>query len=520
MPLLRPDETSGSVPALLLLVLVLPVVVGLTAVLDVRARGPSQYPTVPLPDIDWLKKTRIEDFLERGVPDTGFPFSFQWNPGNFFKGPVSLDAPFADASSSCFTFGGSLANASKEKTAEETAKAKEPLTSWHRSRSSPTNSRINFLSTDKPLKSLGWIKPTVAGGAIYRWGGDDRDSRVTMDFLFPTLLGSSTSLFFESRAEYQDVCSHLMRSVDHRFDLGVGLGLRKEWHDRVMCGINGFWDTSRLHGDWYSSPGLGFELALYSLDRRWDLLLNVYRGGGIDLTTGFTVPICEDRLDMRVHIDKYRFFDGELILGWKGGVEISSPDRLLAVSYEYGKDSNMPEYHAIACSVTVPFRLENIFSGTNPFELPEPPLRETRYRKRSQSEGVKRAWRRPETVVEARNTPQGARWTTPGKLADTFGSSSKPMTKTCGTVRNDDDACRRSEDCKCEHAKTEDTNGALGSLALLLLERSGALSAIKALGATYLLGDYAYRNAFGPFELEPYEVDRIRQEMTERQRRR
>ncbi|MFH1113331.1 MAG: hypothetical protein V1792_05370 [Pseudomonadota bacterium] len=36
---------------------------------------------------------------------------------------------------------------------------------------------------------------------------------------------------------------------------------------------------------------------------------------------------------------------------------------------------------------------------------------------------------------------------------------------------------------------------------------------------SYLAGDYANRNAFGPFELEPYEWERIRKEMPKKRRR-
>jgi hypothetical protein len=38
-------------------------------------------------------------------------------------------------------------------------------------------------------------------------------------------------------------------------------------------------------------------------------------------------------------------------------------------------------------------------------------------------------------------------------------------------------------------------------------------------GATYVGGDYVYRNAFGPFEIEPYELEQIKREMPKRKRR-
>lgn len=284
-----------------------------------------------------------------------------------------------------------------------------------------------------------------------------------------------------------------------------------------MVGTNVFWDTSRLSGDWYSSPGFGFEFASHSAQGVWDLILNFYRGGGIDLKAGYTFPVWEDRLDMRLYAEKYRFFDGDFILGSKGGVEISSPDRFLTLSYAYGQDSRDPQYHLAACSLTVPFSLEKIFSGKNPFEMPVPPGRETRYTERLKSEGVKRAWRSPDTVVEARHTPQGERWTTPGKLAD-LSWSWKPTTETAKSAKEDPTPPRQAKDCRCEQADKTGSDIRLVSSLLSWFLGTGPGTALCLGAATYAGGDYAYRNAFGPFEIEPYELEQIKQEMPKRKR--
>jgi hypothetical protein len=342
---------------------------------------------------------------------------------------------------------------------------------------------------------------------------------LALDFLLPARLDSNNSLFFESRAEYQDACLHLWRSFDHRFDLSLGLGYRRVWQEGPMVGANAFLDTSRLDRDWSSALGFGFELALPFKSGVWDASLNFYQGGGVDLKTAYTIPVSDDRFDLRFNIDKYRFFDGEFILGWKGGVEISTLDRFIAVSYEYGQDSKNPEYHVIGCAVAVPFRLENIFSGKNPFELPVLPGEGRLYRERLQSDGVKRAWRKPDTVVEARNTPQGRRWTAPGKLADSLWSSSKPAAHADTTRKEEPRPCQPSRDCECKEAKKSDKEDNTLCCLLKLLFGTSVGQTTLAVGAAYLVGDYAYRNAFGPFELEPYELERIRQEMPKSRRR-
>jgi hypothetical protein len=322
-----------------------------------------------------------------------------------------------------------------------------------------------------------------------------------MDFFLPALLYNSSLWFLESRAEYQGLFSDPVSSSNQQFDLGLGLGWRKIGRDGAVFGINAFWDASRLRDDWYSSPGFGVELALPVSSGVWDVVLNAYRGGGIDLKSGFTFPVFEDRPDMRLYAEKYRFFDGEFILGSKFGAEISTPDRLLTVSYTYGQDSKDPNYHAVACSLAVPFRLENVFCGKNPFEQPERPAA-----RRLQSEGVKRAWRQPDTVVEVRRTPQGERWTTPGKLV-------KEATQTKETCKEDTRTTWQPKDWEYDGTTKPKKVESLGDQLARWLAR-------QLVDATYACCDYAYRNAFGPFEIEPYEKERIKQEMPKKQRQR
>jgi hypothetical protein len=492
----RLDATSDSVLVRLIPVLLFSALLSLYPIRECVSGDPQQYPTKLLFDNDSFEKALKEAFPLPGRVDISPPVSARRKTGSSILDQVNFGLPPTETES----FGLSPGAPAK------------PSPSLGGGQALPIGKRSIPETTIDRSWGSGALKPVLAGGAIYRLGSEDRDSRLTMDFLLPARLGTSSSLFFESRAEYQNPFSHFLGSTPQRFDLGLGLGWRKLWQGGIMLGMNSFWDSSRLYGDWYSSPGFGLEFAVNSPVGVWDLILNAYRGGGIDLKGGFTFPIWEERLDVRIYAEKYRFFDGEFILGSKAGVEISSPDRFITVSYAYGQDSKDPEYHAVACSLAVPFRLENIFRGKNPFEQPERPDRGHRYTERLQSAGVKRAWRRHDTVVEARSTPQGDRWTTPGKLTDlafSFKKPSQPATQTTKAVQDHSTNARQAYDWNPFETKKR------SELDSMVEAAKGVF--LLGLG-TYIAGDYGYRNAFGPFEIEPYEQERIKQEMPKKKR--
>jgi hypothetical protein len=483
----------GSVPSYLILTLIFPAVLSLLLITDALAAGPRKRTSMHLLDVDSVEKTFNEEFLLRRLVKPDFSIGFPRNAGNTSRSSLNF---------------------------EEQPDEKRLLFPVYGEKLLPPLASERILPGDNGKISSLPFSASLAAGTIYSFGSEDRDSRLTMDFFLPAQLDNSTTLFLESRAECQDLFTRLLSSTYQRFDLGFGLGWRKVWDNGVMVGANVLLDTSRFAGDWYSSPGFGFEFPSHSFGGLWEVVLNFYRGGGIDLEGRFTFPIWEDRFDMRIYVEKYRFFDGEFILGSKGGVEISSPDRFVTVSYAYGQDSRDPAYHAVACSLTIPFSPEKIFSGKNPFEMPTIPSRDTRYTKRLKSEGVKRAWRSPDSVVEARHTPQGKRWSTPGKLSNSFFWSGNPTTQTAKAAKEEPTPPPKSKDFRCseEAGKTGSDIRLVGSLLNWFLG-TGPGAAICLGAATYIGGNYAYRNAFGPFEIEPHELERIKKEMPKKKRR-
>jgi hypothetical protein len=500
MLLLRSYATLGSGSARPFIILIISAIICFLFAHDASAGGLPEAPRPSIPDAksldQWINKEVRLGNIRRS--DSTDPFS--GGVGGVLSKPVKLGEPLGGRKPFYLLNTDSKALSSRKP---------ELKISW---------------AEVKPLAVSELFKPTFISRAGYRIAGGEGDSNISADFLLPTKLSPNSSLFLESRAEFQSPFANNASPADRRYDVSMGLGWRKTSLRGLMVGANAFLDVTRLAGEWYRSPGFGVESAAHWNGGAWDLVLNAYQGGGIDAQTGFTFPIMDKRLDMRIFAEKYRFFDGDFILGSKGGFEVSSPNRLVNLSYAYGQDSECPAYHAVSCSMNVPFSLEKLFSGKNPIEIADRPSQDNRYIERLQSDSVKRTWRSPTTVVEARATPQGKRWTTPGKLTDTMFCSQKPSTETAKTETT---SSSKLKDCECE--KTKKSSGCkisgdeLLGLGLLFgglkIGESGLGKACAAVGATYLGADYSYRNAFGPFEIEPYEREEIKKEMSKIKRR-
>jgi hypothetical protein len=242
-------------------------------------------------------------------------------------------------------------------------------------------------------------------------------SRAEIGLLLPVRLWESTALFAEGRAGFENTAFDGLQVRDGRVDYGVGGGYRTIWFNGWLFGVNVFWDRAFLDHDWYTSTGFGFEsdLALGKNDTL-DMSLNLYRGGGADLETGYTFPVLNDHADFRIMAGKYRFYDGEFILGWKAGFDLATPDRTFAIAYEFSQDSRHPACHAVGLQASLAFSLENLFHGKNPFLTPDPTYPGRRDIQSRLSSNVERSWRHPDSVVRARNTPIGNKWTTPGRI--------------------------------------------------------------------------------------------------------
>ncbi len=253
---------------------------------------------------------------------------------------------------------------------------------------------------------------------------DGRHSRGSFGCVVP-MAGPRAAIFGEANAQISDLCAPDRDSRTRRLDLSLGGGCRSLYGGRTLLGANYFFDASRINTTWYSSAGVGFEavflVSKYSF-KTLDVNLDVYKGGGVGVEVGYTVPVLQDICDLRTKVSKYRFHDGDFYVGWKAGIDLCTPDRALAVTYEVGQDRNHQFGHTVGCSVSVPLSLGNLVRGRNPFASDSPKKPRSRDLRPALAHRVKREFHQPESVVEARNTEAGKNWTVPVSIDDGKGT--------------------------------------------------------------------------------------------------
>jgi hypothetical protein len=251
--------------------------------------------------------------------------------------------------------------------------------------------------------------------------------RFALDFLFPFRTVNTNTYFAEFHGEFEH--PDYLRPSSHRTDLSLGLGQRLIGNGDFLLGVNAFVDTSSVYDKWYWSGGVGFETALnISKTSNYpfgalDLSLNLYKGGGLDLESGVSL-LLGDHFDLRLNLAKYRFYDGDYILGWRGGADLRASGGLFGLKYEFGQDRVNSSYHTIGASLCVPLQLENLLEGKWPFSYPNSFLRRGLHFEDLAKGNVTRNWRQHQTVVTARPT-LGA-WEAPGKVRWDLGQDFSP----------------------------------------------------------------------------------------------
>jgi hypothetical protein len=158
-----------------------------------------------------------------------------------------------------------------------------------------------------------------------------------------------------------------------------------------MVGVNSFFDSTKLFGKWFTSGGIGVEMAailpgsgLIDLQvnqygnqfGNLQNVMNLWRRGDVsfDLEAGYSQQLLLDGLfDLRVKGVGYQFSvgAGQKVHGAKGGVEVTSACGVFKGMYERGYDKTSGSYSTVSAHVNVGFQPENLLSGRNPFTLPE-----------------------------------------------------------------------------------------------------------------------------------------------------
>lgn len=241
--------------------------------------------------------------------------------------------------------------------------------------------------------------PNLELGFLYYFGNRVNTGRFTADYVLPLRLGCDSVLFGEAHAEGWDFWKRSTVSVaaapgftvttsdtNNRVDLSFGGGYRTMLGANTLLGVNGFYDTSRLFNKWYSSGGVGLEMAAnvagddaIDLNFNWygnlfnrDVLVNAFRnkGNSFDVEAGYSHAMFNRALDLRLKVIGYQFDIGTAVQGWRGGADLTTRDGVFTLRYEHGHDRIDGDYNTIGGFVNVGFQLENLLSRESPFYPP------------------------------------------------------------------------------------------------------------------------------------------------------
>lgn len=274
-----------------------------------------------------------------------------------------------------------------------------------------------YLSSGMLHGLLGPV-PNLEVGYLYSFGKRVRTGRLTLDYLLPVSLGPDSVVFGEAHTVFTDFWKTPSGSLNNRVDLSLGGGYRSMLNHKTLVGVNGFYDTSRLSGTWYSSGSLEFEIAALiagndaiDLNFNWygnllnrSVILNAFRTGpsNYDFQTGYSHELWNQGPDLRLSATGYRFDSGSPVYGVNAGAELKSRDGMFVLKYQVGNDKLNGTYQTVGAFVNVGLQLENFARGESPFTMPEPIFRSPRNLRRLLADKVKRDFHQAAPVVVSR----------------------------------------------------------------------------------------------------------------------
>lgn len=267
--------------------------------------------------------------------------------------------------------------------------------------------------------------PNLELGYLYSFGNRARTGRLTLDYLLPVSLGSNSVVFGEAHTEFTDFWKTLRGNVNNRVDLSFGGGYRTMLNDKTLVGVNGFYDSSRLAGTWYTSGGFGIEMAALiagndavDLNFNWygnlfnrSVILNAFRTGpsNYDFQAGYSHELWNQGPDLRLSATGYRFDVGSPVYGVNAGAELKSRDGMFVLKYQIGSDKLNRTYQTVGAFVNVGLQPENLLRGESPFTMPEPIFRSPRNLRRLLADKVHRNFHQAASALVAQAEQQGSR---------------------------------------------------------------------------------------------------------------
>ncbi len=264
-------------------------------------------------------------------------------------------------------------------------------------------------------------------GLLYDFGNKTRTKRLAADYVLPFSPTTNHVAFGEAHYETYAFSRNIPGADRSRTDLSLGGGYRIVLNKVVLFGVNGFYDSTKLHDTWYSGGGVGCELVTMSgsygeVDLNFnyygnmfdnDLMVNAFRnkGGSYDVQVGCSqlvthkCRVFKQPMDIRVAVTGYKFDIGTPVYGLRFGAELKTGDGFLVLRYAHGEDKVNGEYHTIGGVLNMGFRLENVLKGESPIELPEPIFHSSRNLKWMFSQKVRRSWYQPAAVAVSKAAP-------------------------------------------------------------------------------------------------------------------
>ncbi len=250
--------------------------------------------------------------------------------------------------------------------------------------------------------------PNLQLGFQYFFGYKVRSGQLNADYLLPVNIGNDAVAFGEAQGNWWNFNSKPAGGASNRVDLSLGGGYRKILSDKLLVGINGFYDTSRLFNNWYSSGGAGLEMAAnvgasdaFDLNANWygnifssTDILNAFRnkGGSYDIEAGYSHALFNSDYDLRLKAAGYQFDTGNTVYGYKTGADLTTKNGMFTLRYEYGNDKVNGSWNNVGAFVNIGFQIENIVKGESPFTAPEPIFKSPRNLRRMLTQKVKRDW--------------------------------------------------------------------------------------------------------------------------------
>ena len=227
--------------------------------------------------------------------------------------------------------------------------------------------------------------PNLQLGYFYSWDRQPQ-GRLILDYTCPVKWGRDV-VFAEIHSRFQDLVKTIGGDPNPDAQVLFGGGYRHRMTREIMVGANGFYNTTRLSGQWRSSGIAGLELCFLTpgngmVDASFNYYGNVFSAdtgvfavfsqgqGDYKLEAAYSQPMFQNAFTLRLKGSHYEFHKLGNVRGYYVGSDFRSSDGMYRLEYTVGQDAISGKYQNLAFYFTVGFRVENIFSGNSPFTKP------------------------------------------------------------------------------------------------------------------------------------------------------